>query len=343
MRSLVTTLIDTYNHERYIEQAMLSVLEQGLSAAEMEIIVVDDGSTDKTPDIIRKFAPRVKHVRKKNGGQASALNAGYAEARGEIVALLDGDDWWAQGKLAKVVEALEKNPDVKAVGHGYYEVNGKTGETRQRVLAEPMRVGLQTPFAAAVSWPFLLMGALTVRRKLLEWMMPIPEELVFMADAAIQVAAMSSGALLLDEPLFYYRHHGENLWVVDEKNAERLRKRCEMTELMFSNVFEMLVRLQVPREDVEELLGGVWAETKRLRLSRFGGTRREAFETEMRAFRATYKKPSVGYRLFKYAVVGAATLALPVRSFYKLRDWYAGRKLGPLRERLFRADVGWQG
>src|SRR3954468_2426593 len=87
-KPLITALIDTYNHEKYIEQALVSVVEQGLSAAELEIVVVDDGSTDKTPEIIKGFAPRVKHVRKKNGGQASAFNAGFAESRGEIVATL---------------------------------------------------------------------------------------------------------------------------------------------------------------------------------------------------------------------------------------------------------------
>ena len=57
-------------------------LEQGLSPEELEIVAVDDGSTDKTPSIIQKFVPRLKHVRKKNGGQASAFNARFAEAHG---------------------------------------------------------------------------------------------------------------------------------------------------------------------------------------------------------------------------------------------------------------------
>src|SRR5258708_35410839 len=73
MKPLVTALVDTFNHERYIEQALVSVLEQGLSPSELEIVVVDDGSTDKTPSIIEKFVPRVKYLRKKNGARLPPL------------------------------------------------------------------------------------------------------------------------------------------------------------------------------------------------------------------------------------------------------------------------------
>src|SRR5260370_34530004 len=111
MKPLITALVDTYNHEKYIEQALVSVLEQGLSPAELEIVVVDDGSTDQTPSIIQKFVPRVKHVRKKNGGPASTLQAGFAETRGGIVGFLAGDDRWAQEKLVTGAEALEAGAD----------------------------------------------------------------------------------------------------------------------------------------------------------------------------------------------------------------------------------------
>jgi glycosyltransferase involved in cell wall biosynthesis len=299
---------------------------------------VDDGSTDRTPEIIQKFAPRVRHLRKKNGGQASALNAGYADSRGEIVTLLDGDDWWAAGKLAKVVDALENNPAVAAVGHGYYEFREETKEVGTRVPPARRIVNLETPAVAQVAWPFLFMGALTVRRSLLEWMMPIPEELVFMADAAIQVAAMALGVLLLDEPLFYYRVHTQNLYLIDERNAEKLRRRCEMTELMFTRIYRMLIELGVPERSVSELLSASWADAKRTRLSRFGGTRLEAFQTEMQGFRATFKNPSVGFRLFKYIVMGTATMLLPPKRFYGLRDWYGEKQLGRYRERLFKEE-----
>src|SRR6266849_8276728 len=73
-KPLVSVLIDTYNHERFVEQAITSVLDQDMSMANVEILVVDDGSTDRTPDLVRRFEPRVRLLRKPNGGQASAFN-----------------------------------------------------------------------------------------------------------------------------------------------------------------------------------------------------------------------------------------------------------------------------
>ena len=70
-RSFVSVLIDTYNHERFIEQAIVSALEQDFPAGEREIIVVDDGSTDSTAEVARKFEPHVSLIHKPNGGEPS--------------------------------------------------------------------------------------------------------------------------------------------------------------------------------------------------------------------------------------------------------------------------------
>jgi glycosyltransferase involved in cell wall biosynthesis len=339
MKPLITALVDTYNHERYIEQALVSVLEQGLSPAELEIVVVDDGSTDQTPAIIQKFVPRVKHLRKKNGGQASAFNAGFAEARGEIVAFLDGDDWWAKGKLSTVADALERHPEVAAVGHGHYEFREGTNETLLRVPQRPTLINIADREAmATLERRFLLPSALTVRRKVLEWIMPIPEEMVFIADVPLQAAALVMGTLILDQPLFYYRCHAQNLYAIDPNDDDRLCRKYEMTELVCERLYRRLMELGVPEESISQFLDGVWVEAKRFRLGRFGGSRREALRTEMQAFRAAFPNPSVGYRLFRYLILGAALL-LPVRSFYKFRDWYAEKDLGRYRDRLFRANV----
>ena len=100
----LSVLIDTYNHERFIEEAVLSVLGQDFPASDREILVVDDGSTDRTPEILAKFLPDIRILRKPNGGQASAFNYAIPECRGEIISMLDGDDWWAKDKLRSTCE-----------------------------------------------------------------------------------------------------------------------------------------------------------------------------------------------------------------------------------------------
>ncbi|HKO04464.1 MAG TPA: glycosyltransferase family A protein, partial [Candidatus Acidoferrales bacterium] len=113
----ITAIITSYNYGRFVGEAVESVLAQGFSPAELEVVVVDDGSTDGTPEQVRKFGSRIHYLRKANGGQASALNAGFENARGEIVALLDADDVWLPNKLRRVCEAFERRPDAIAVQH----------------------------------------------------------------------------------------------------------------------------------------------------------------------------------------------------------------------------------
>src|ERR1700690_2367963 len=129
MKPKDTVLIETYKYERFLEEAIVSVLEQDFPRADVDILVVDDGSTDRTPEIVRKFQPPVRVLRKTNGGQASAFNAGIPETRGEIVAFLDGDDWWAKAKLSVVMEYLACRPHIGLLGHGIYEIDSDTGET----------------------------------------------------------------------------------------------------------------------------------------------------------------------------------------------------------------------
>ncbi len=97
-----TVVIDTYNYGQYVEEAVSSVLTQEFPAEEREILVVDDGSTDDTQERLRKFGDAIRYLRKTNGGQASAFNFGFEQARGEIIALLDADDVWLPGKLQSV-------------------------------------------------------------------------------------------------------------------------------------------------------------------------------------------------------------------------------------------------
>jgi glycosyltransferase involved in cell wall biosynthesis len=342
MKPLVTAVIDTYNHERYIEQALVSVLEQGLSPQELEVVVVDDGSTDKTPSIIQKFAPRLKHIRKKNGGQASAFNAGFAESRGQIIAPLDGDDWWAKGKLAVVIDALEGNPEVSGVSHSYYKFHEASEHFELVGPQAPTLLNLSTPDAARLAsrdWVFLATGALTVRRDLMERVIPIPEKLVFLADACINVASLAGGTLVLPQPLSYYRVHSDNRFAVDAADVAKMRRRYDMTDAAFGAVRAMLRRLAVPEECASAFLDPVWISANRYCLQSFGGSRLKTFRTEIRSFHSSYKNATLGYRIFNYIVLGCASLLLPPRRFYQLYGWYGQKNLGRFRKWIVRRKM----
>lgn len=337
---VLSVLIDTYNHERYIEQAIRSAIEQDFPASEYEIVVIDDGSTDRTPEIVRKFAPRVRLLQKKNGGQASAFNAAFPELRGEIIALLDGDDWFAPGKIPAVMKAFSERPEAAAVGHGYYEHHDDTQEERGWTPDGEQWINLSTPEnarAAHRGWRFLLMGAHTVRRKTLERVIPIPEELVFCADGPIIMSSMAGGAYLLPEALSYYRHHAQNLCAVDPKaDAERMRKRQLTLERAFEVSERLLREFGVAPDAIGAVLYPDWVPTSRSRLHQFGGSRRETLRTEMRSFRVEYPNATLAYKAFKCLVVGTAAAMLSPRQFYALWNWYGNQKVARFPEPLRR-------
>ncbi len=105
---LVSVIIPAYNAARFIGRTLSSVVEQ--TYPNMEIIVVDDGSTDETPQIVQSFCerdPRVVLVRKQNGGVATARNLGIQKSSGELIAPLDSDDVWYPEKLAEQVTLMQ--------------------------------------------------------------------------------------------------------------------------------------------------------------------------------------------------------------------------------------------
>jgi glycosyltransferase involved in cell wall biosynthesis len=105
----VSVIIPVYNGERYLAGAIRSVLGQTSPAT--EIIIVDDGSTDGSGEIVRGFGPSVRYLRQTNQGPATARNAGVNAAQCEMLAFLDSDDLWLPHKLAKQVELLQRQGD----------------------------------------------------------------------------------------------------------------------------------------------------------------------------------------------------------------------------------------
>ena len=109
----VSTIVAVYNGATYLQEALESILHQ--THPPTQIIVVDDGSTDATPDIIAAIPQRLVYIRQENQGVAVALNAGIRQATEEYISFLDADDLWAPHKLSAQVAFLDKHPEVSGV------------------------------------------------------------------------------------------------------------------------------------------------------------------------------------------------------------------------------------
>lgn len=126
MSSLVSVIMPAYNGEKYIKQAIQSVVNQ--SHRNWELLIIDDGSTDGTAEIVLAFDDsRIHYIFQENRGQAAALNHGLDLAVGVYVTTLDVDDWYTLNSLQERVEFLEQNSNYDVVyGDGYYcDIDGK--------------------------------------------------------------------------------------------------------------------------------------------------------------------------------------------------------------------------
>ncbi|WP_369692165.1 glycosyltransferase family 2 protein [Desulfonema ishimotonii] len=106
---MVSVIIPTCNRDRLVQEAIASVLAQEFKS--FELIVVDDGSTDSTPEILGSYGDAITVIRQENRGVSAARNAGIAVAKGELIALLDSDDLWMAEKLAVQTAFFQQHPD----------------------------------------------------------------------------------------------------------------------------------------------------------------------------------------------------------------------------------------
>jgi glycosyltransferase involved in cell wall biosynthesis len=113
MEPQVSVVIPTYNAANVLTQAIDSALAQ--TYRPFEIIVIDDGSSDNTPDLLRAYGDRIRSLRQDNSGVYAARNRGIRAARGRYIAFLDADDVWLPGKLQRQVEILDKQPEFPVI------------------------------------------------------------------------------------------------------------------------------------------------------------------------------------------------------------------------------------
>lgn len=161
----VGVVIAVYNSEKFVEEAIESILNQ--TYQDFEIIVVDDGSTDESADIIKSFNDkRIIYMYQENQGHADAKNKGVLRSKGKYKAFLDSDDVWLPEKLEKQVAILDSNPEIALVYSDCYyaDVRGKV-MARAFKRAKPFRVAV---FSQLFLSNFIPFSTVVVRKEIFE-------------------------------------------------------------------------------------------------------------------------------------------------------------------------------
>ena len=160
----VSVIIPAYNCEDYIVQAVESVLNQ--EDCLVEIVIIDDGSTDETEEVLKPYDDRIRYVKQENQGVAAARNHGIAIAKGDFVAFLDADDYFLPGKLSLQSSMLTKRPDLGIIHSGWQRVDH---EGNKLLDVRPWEQIPELDLANWLRWKPVLPSAMMFRREWLQY------------------------------------------------------------------------------------------------------------------------------------------------------------------------------
>lgn len=193
---IVSVVVTSYNTKKYIIEALDSVFGQDYQ--NLEVIVVDDGSTDNTMEVLKYYPRKIKIIEEENKGQAFARNTGIKEARGEFIGLLDGDDMWTEYHISLGLKYLKDNQE-------YDFVRGKT--RRFNVKDDGTKEIVESAFID------MLVGASFYRSKIFEKVGLFDEEMREGEDLDwfIRLAESSCREKRIEETMLLYRRHQNNL------------------------------------------------------------------------------------------------------------------------------------
>ncbi|HEV7773590.1 MAG TPA: glycosyltransferase [Conexibacter sp.] len=227
MEPLVTCVVCAYDYGAYVEAAVRSALQQeglpgGVDA--LEVIVVDDGSTDETPAVLASFGEAITVVRQQNEGPAVATNRAIARARGRFVSLLDADDVWLPDKLVRQLAVFEQRSDVGLV-HGDMEVidgaGCRTRPSKYDWYGELPVVG--RALGRLLSQNEATTSSITLRTELAQAIPPTPAW-AWCRDWWLAAHVASTHEIdALSEPVAQYRIHGDNVSAQDMQSERAIR------------------------------------------------------------------------------------------------------------------------
>ena len=265
----VSIVINNYNYEQFLSEAIDSVLNQ--SYEDMEVIVVDDGSTDGSRQVIAEYGSRIQAIFQENGKQAAALNTGFEASSGDIILFLDADDYLLPGALEEITVAFQIG-----IGKVHFRLQVVDGEDRplgysipsagmSLATGEVWRKLLQT--SSYVSSP---MSGNAYLRKTLEPLFPIPDEYKMTADDYLMISTpFYAGKLAsIDEEVGAYRVHDSNQWALTTISGSRFRRFVKHDLQNFALLRQRAKAFdqEVPEDLERRSLGRIWSRLASFRL-----------------------------------------------------------------------------
>ena len=246
---VVTVLIPTFNRAHLLPECLESILAQ--TYTHFKIIVINDGSTDKTSEVIKPYLDRITYVEKENGGKSSALNTGLKYATGEFIWIMDDDDAALPDALEQHLEVFKKDPTTDFTYSGYYfEMPDLSKPKQTKIICHSAFKGsknnLFLSFMFGTSYPeegLILQQGMLVRRSCYDIVGPFEETLFRCQDFEMNLRLCRHfKGVRIDRPTFTLRWHSGNRGPKRERHdeCERDKKWREYEAMIFQQLYETL-------------------------------------------------------------------------------------------------------
>lgn len=224
----VSVIIPTFNRANYIGEAIDSVLSQ--TYKDYEIVVVDDGSTDNTKEVLKKYSDKIKYVYQRNRGLSASRNRGIDESNGEYIGFLDSDDIWLSDKLEKQVDILDQGHNYAFVCSDSYVID----ETGKIIKTFGKGIYNYETFESLYEENFVLVLTVLLRRRCLEDVGLFDETLSMSEDYDLWLRIAKRYKFKhLSSPLSKYRTHSGNMSKKNEVLEREVKKVIDKYETTY--------------------------------------------------------------------------------------------------------------
>jgi glycosyltransferase involved in cell wall biosynthesis len=300
---LLSIVISNYNYADYLDASIRSALAQ--TYPNTEVIVVDDGSTDASREVIAQYQERVRCLFKPNAGLISALNAGIEISRGQYIGFLDADDLWEPTIAEQVMNCFREDETIAKVQFRLQIIDSSGRCQGQFIppIGQSMPSGDLTEYVPVYrTYPSPPTSGIVVPRWLLEALGFFPVQIPHLyPDHYLHHAAALAGPIYsLENTGGYYRVHGQNMFAADELSLDRLRRSIEMSvqEHEYLRRFaEHFSSVRYP-ETVDEFLDQAFITTCMISLKldaeKHPLPKQSLSQLAVRGIRASISQPDVG-------------------------------------------------